>query len=1316
MELNPANPFKGLQPYSQQDQEKLFGREKDLVLIKDRIYSAKTTLLFAGSGVGKTSFLNAKVIPEFRQQYSTFYHNDWAGKDKPLDAVKKGLIKQLGLDENASQRHLNDILAGFRKAESDQDLNAAMSLDSGAPRRCLLILDQFEEVFQYHSYEDYFEQFLDELCTTINNPDLQLRVVFSMREEFLGELSVFDNRVPDLFYNYYRLKYPDKVEAKDIITLTCELVDVKVNEEKMSQLVRDLSKVEKTAASYTEYAHDEDKRKTRMIERGFIVPPYLQIACQRLWNKQFTPRKDGGKDGGAASKFFLEGYGENEAQAVLQDFCTEKLNRLNFIERYTAARAFNFLVTKQGAKMAYESKRLSQHMRVGEKRLKSTLEKLSKPDTRILRISRGPDGSNWFELYHDMYGTIVDKWKQGFQRKLMRWTFGAFAGLTLITGLVLVLLLAVPYWITKPREFQRTIRTADASNFRIAEDAYNKLRGTYGYSATADALWAQFWERRAAHAKRTEKREEALISSLQALAVEPDPQTAQRRRIDAGLLLGDDRDRLLVTYWHAGILPTAIFSPDGKYVLTQTYVNREAAVRVWETGIGKPVSFSPDGEPFLGQNVPGKSFVEQTAPVNLEPPRRKEPNSKEIISDASGEGFAYRSKVKAVVVTPNPGVLIAGTRLNPTTDREEVLVWRADSGKIYPNLERQWCKPGSNLTVTFSPDGRYLAAGNNRGEIYVWELDADSKQPLFRVSQPGGVNSLAISPDGTTLLSGGRSGRVYLWDVDTGKLRKSSTGAARPINRVTFSPDGTAFLTQHEDGSLQVWETNTGNPSGQRIETGYIAITANLSRDNKTVVSLFTTYKSSDRARYLSELEFIESLSSQLYRGLDAEDELMYNSFLESRTTDGIMQVWDSQTNKLLNQNIVNVKNHSNNLLSSDGEAMLTAIKDGVQLLRVPVQSITLENKLGAHIGFLHFSPDGKTLSHTFVDGSLQLLDAQTGTAFGPPKQYGKPDEKISDIYRNIIAIDEGNTVRVMEFGSDRLVASLLHSGKVTGIKFSPDGKTLATSDATNVLHFWDTSSYSKKSQSAKQKERIDINNFSPTGKYLVTRPPDTYVYGLSIWDVTTGNQLDLPKGDRDAPLFSHSLTFSKEDGMLAFSDRTKTLIWELSSGKLVNTLPVDARDFALSNDGKRILIQEANNAIRMWDVEKATPLEPTISNLFYYSDLSFTPDGRSAVIITPNWVHLYDVQAASLSYKSSRWIGDRWTSKLFLDESGQNIRFAFYSFEGNHRFKDVRFNAPDPAVTISGEPKALLNEWLNKLASEFDTQGNFTPKWQKKD
>lgn len=426
---NSTNPFKGLQSYGPGDSSKLFGRERDLILMKDRIFSARTTLLFAGSGVGKTSFLNAKVIPELQGQYSTFYHSRWAGPSKPLEAVKTTLAEQI---ENADKRdRLIDCFEEFVYKPAPDEVIAADNGDGNtAHKQCLLIFDQFEEIFQYHAYEDYFKRFLTDVCEVVRRDDYRVHLVISMREEYLGELSVFDNLIPDLFNNYYRLRYPNKRDAAQIIEGTCRTVGTTVHRQNLDELISDLSKIEKGVASAAERSTQGDKAVGHIVERNFIIPPYLQIVCHRKWDEQARHATNNGND----SIVFLESYEPNQAQAMLRDYCEEKLSALSFMEQNVAERSFDFLVTKQGAKMAYEFTSLVEHMRLRffKARLRGALNKLSVPETRILRKSHGPDGSVWFELYHDIYGKILDTWRVSFrgaetQVNRSLWTGGAGA-------------------------------------------------------------------------------------------------------------------------------------------------------------------------------------------------------------------------------------------------------------------------------------------------------------------------------------------------------------------------------------------------------------------------------------------------------------------------------------------------------------------------------------------------------------------------------------------------------------------------------------------------------------------------------------------------------------------------------------------------------------------------------------------------------------------------------------------------------------------------------------------------------------------------
>jgi len=74
-------PYKGLRPYEEQDKENFFGREAEKQILIDKILTNKLTLLFAASGVGKSSLLQAAVIPQLKaplgKNRDVIYHNEW---------------------------------------------------------------------------------------------------------------------------------------------------------------------------------------------------------------------------------------------------------------------------------------------------------------------------------------------------------------------------------------------------------------------------------------------------------------------------------------------------------------------------------------------------------------------------------------------------------------------------------------------------------------------------------------------------------------------------------------------------------------------------------------------------------------------------------------------------------------------------------------------------------------------------------------------------------------------------------------------------------------------------------------------------------------------------------------------------------------------------------------------------------------------------------------------------------------------------------------------------------------------------------------
>lgn len=50
-------PYKGLRSYTEADEDLFFGRDAERAILVDKILADKLTLLFAASGVGKSSLL-----------------------------------------------------------------------------------------------------------------------------------------------------------------------------------------------------------------------------------------------------------------------------------------------------------------------------------------------------------------------------------------------------------------------------------------------------------------------------------------------------------------------------------------------------------------------------------------------------------------------------------------------------------------------------------------------------------------------------------------------------------------------------------------------------------------------------------------------------------------------------------------------------------------------------------------------------------------------------------------------------------------------------------------------------------------------------------------------------------------------------------------------------------------------------------------------------------------------------------------------------------------------------------------------------------
>ena len=404
-------PYKGLRPYEEQDQHHFFGRDADCNILLDKILTNKLTLLFAATGVGKSSLLQAAILPRLkdptREHLDVVYFKDWV--EHPLTALKRTTLHVL------QERRRLDATAPLADLDSFtlQDFLQFCSLFTRPP--LVVILDQFEEFFQYQRPRDTFQTFLRQLADVITDRATPVSVVIAMREDFALELNALKPYLPTLLFdNFYRLEKLDRKSATDAIVRPVELAGFRYEEALLEALLNDLVIREQASHATTPVADFIDT----------VEPPYLQITCSELWKlEQYNPEKT----------LRLKTYQDKRgAQGLLKTYVENVLSNFSATEKKLASVAFNHLITRRGTKMAYTATDLASLLREDPRALGEVLERLS--TARILR-SQSRQQVLWYELYHDLFSDIIETWNDAYKSKQRNKRALFWAGLFLVTVL-----------------------------------------------------------------------------------------------------------------------------------------------------------------------------------------------------------------------------------------------------------------------------------------------------------------------------------------------------------------------------------------------------------------------------------------------------------------------------------------------------------------------------------------------------------------------------------------------------------------------------------------------------------------------------------------------------------------------------------------------------------------------------------------------------------------------------------------------------------------------------------------------------------------
>ncbi len=512
------------------------------------------------------------------------------------------------------------------------------------------------------------------------------------------------------------------------------------------------------------------------------------------------------------------------------------------------------------------------------------------------------------------------------------------------------------------------------------------------------------------------------------------------------------------------------------------------------------------------------------------------------------------------------------------------------------------------LSLAFSSGETLLAAGDRKGNIFIWEIASGNLLTLFR-ENTAWVRTIAFAPDGRILASGSGDQQIRLWDISTSHCIRTLTGHSNVVTAVAFSPDGRYLLSGNRDHTVRLWDIELGCCLRSFTDHADWVTDVAFSANGQWFAS--SSLDRTVRIWVISSGACYQILShpSAILTVTCHPDEAL----VASGTADGTVHIWEVVTGTCIqhiegSSRVHIVAFHPNGRILAKCVGAFTYLFD--------IHEERLVKTLHGHdreISSLHFSPDGHFLSTADEEGVIRLWDTSNWHCMMTLHGYSN----------QIWSIAFSPDGKWLASGGDKWVSGLWnvttgerytltkYTQRVHSVRFSADGQWLAGVDENSIVYVWNLNMRNSFHTIYTNEYKIYSVALNPDGTLLATCSGDLGK-GVIIWEVATRQIKKQLQCHTDA---IEEVIFSPDGKFLASCGDDRTVqIWNMETDRHMFSLQGHTHwvwCIAFSPDGKLLASSSEDQTVRLWDVQTGACIDVFHEHKDRVRAVCFSADGN---------------------------------------------------------------------------------------------------------